>query len=114
MTPFRIESGEWSPESNGRNNAETRSGVDSRERESAAGGSAWAERTRKEAVQGRGPRVARASREPSLSDGRAVRRVLGRKNTVPGKPWKSRAHADETGTRKAQPINQVRYGGGSV
>ena len=74
---------------------------------------AWKRRRREEAVQGRGSRVARASREPSLSDGRPIRRVLGRKNTVPGKPLKSRAPADETGTGKAQPIQQVRYGGGS-
>jgi len=51
--------------------------------------------------------------EPSRSDGRPIRRVLGRKNTVPGTPWKSRAPADETGTRKAKPIQPVRYGGGS-
>jgi hypothetical protein len=104
---------EPSPEAAGRDNTGTRRCGGPRGRAFATGGPAWAERTGEEAVQGRGPRVARASREPSLSDGRCGRRVLGRKNTVPGKPWKSRAPADEPGTRKAQPINQVRYGGGS-
>jgi hypothetical protein len=84
-TQFRIKLGELSPGSTGRDNTETRRCGGHRSRAFVARGPACVGRTGEEAVQGRGARGARASREPPLANGRRVRRVLGRKNTVPGR-----------------------------